>query len=190
MNLENNKFLKTYSYALTVGLSVFVATIAAYFLIISPLYKNTQKAGVELAAKEQKYADLKDKKEKLDSLKGQEAELKKQAEVVSNALPKEEEVGRFFIQLDALATSSNGKLKSVTKTTTSADTSSSAISSAGITKTVYTLPLELPTYFDLKSFIENSHSALRLFSINDFNITASNAGALSVSLTANSYTRK
>lgn len=190
MNLSDDKFLKNYGYAIMLGGITVFGALMLFFLIVKPLYLSTEKAKTDLTAKEHQYKALVDKKAKLDELKDREEELKKQAAIVSNALPKEEEIGRLFIQLDGLAVSSNGKLKSVTKTTTSTNTSGSAISSAGIVKTVYTLPLELPTYFDLKSFIASSQSALRLFSINDFNITASNAGALSVSLTANSYTRK
>lgn len=190
MNLKN-KTLKTYRYAIILGASAFVGAIAVYFLVVSPLYKSTQKAGVELATNEQTYKDLVARKAKLDGLKNKEIELKKQAEMVSNALPKEEEIGRMFIQLDGLAKDSNGSLKSVTKSSAGASADSSAdIASTGITKTVYSLPLTLPTYFDLKSFIANSSSALRLFSINDFNISATDAGAMTVNLTANSYTRK
>lgn len=191
MNLNKDNFFKSYGYAVILGLCTIFGAILVWFLIISPLYKSVGKAGKELASKEQQYTDLKDKKSKLDELKDKEAELKKQAAIVSNALPKDEEIGRLFIQLDALAKASNGKLRSVTKSniaTVTGDTSN--LSASGITKTVYTLPLDLPTYFDLKSFIASSSSALRLFSIDDFNISASNAGALTVSLTANSYTRK
>jgi len=186
----DNKFLKTYGYALAVGSITFVGAIVAYFLIIGPLYKNTEKSKLELTAKEEKYDGLVTKKARLDELKDKEAELKAQAVVVSNALPKEEEVGRMFIQLDALAKSSNGTLKSVSKSTTATADSTGNLDSAGITKTVYTLPLDLPTYFDLKSFIANSSSALRLFSIGDFSISASPEGSMTVNLTANSYTRK
>jgi Tfp pilus assembly protein PilO len=190
MNTEN-KTLKTYKYALILGASTLVGTVAVYFLIVSPLYKKMEQAGLELTAKEETYEGLVAKKAKLDGLKDKEAELKKQAEMVSNALPKEEEIGRMFIQLDALAKSSNGVLRSVSKSNAGAVAESSAdIASAGITKTIYSLPLTLPTYYDLKTFIADSRSALRLFSINDFNISASDAGAMTVSLTANSYTRK
>lgn len=189
MNLEDRK-LQKYQYAAVVGGVTLVGVIVAWFLILSPLYASTKNSGVELATKEKNYSDLVAKKDKLDKLKDQEAELKKQATTVSDALPKDEEVGRLFIQLDALAKGSNGKLRSVVKTTsTSSTTGTTELATTGITKTVYTLPLDLPTYFDLKSFINNSESALRLFSINDFNITASDAGALTVTLTANSYTR-
>jgi len=190
MNLENKRF-KAYSYALILGACVIVGTLGVWFLIVSPLYKTTQRAGTELTTKENKYSELTNKKDRLDELKDKEVELKKQAEIVSNALPKEEEIGRLFIQLDGLVRTSNGKLKSVSKSTSVSDTgNTSNLDSAGIVKTVYSLPLDLPTYYDLKSFILNSSSALRLFSINDFNITATDAGALTVNLTANSYTRK
>jgi Tfp pilus assembly protein PilO len=193
MNLENSKFFKNYGYAVIVSGVVFLGALLSWFLIISPLYANTQQSKVQLDAKNQEYTALKDKKSKLDQLKSQETELKAQATLVSNALPKDEEIGRLFIQLDALAKASNGTLRSVTKTiatATAAPTSTASLDSAGISKTVYSLPLELPTYFDLKTFIASSQSALRLFSINDFNISASNAGALTINLTANSYTRK
>lgn len=188
MNLEN-KTLKTYSYALILGFSTIVGAVIIYFLVVSPLYASTQKSGVELETKEAKYTELTNKKNKLNELKDKEEELKKQAAVVSNALPKEEEIGRLFIQLDGLAKSSNGTLKSVTKSAGSTTTDTTELSTAGINKTIYSLPLDLPTYFDLKTFIADSGAALRLFSINDFNITASDAGALTVNLTANSYTR-
>lgn len=172
------------------GFSIVIGVIVAWFIIVNPLYKSVIKSGEELASREQLLTDLTNKKNKLDELKDKEAELKKQATLVSNALPKDEEIGRLFIQLDSLAKLSNGRLKSVTKSTSTAVTGNTEnLSSAGITKTVYTLPLDLPTYFDLKSFIANSDTALRLFSINDFNISASEAGALTVNLTANSYTR-
>ena len=190
MNTKSDKFLKNYGYALIVSGSLFVVTILTWFLIISPLYTNVKKSGAELASKEQQYTDLTNKKNRLDELKDKEVELKKQATIVSNALPKNEDIGRLFIQLDALARSSNGVLSSVNKSTTSFDAGSSTdLPSSGITKTVYTLPLSLPTYFDLKTFISDSQAALRLFNINNFNISASDAGALTVILTANSYTR-
>jgi len=191
MNIGNDKFMKKYGYSLILGMATILGAIIVWFLIISPLYTNTQKSKTELALKETEYAALQNKKDKLDSLKDKEDELKKQAATVTGALPKEEEIGRLFIQLDGLAKESNGKLKSVTKTAgvTTATGDTTSLSSTGITKTVYTLPLELPTYFDLKSFIANSDSALRLFNINDFNITATPAGTLTVNLTANSYTR-
>jgi Tfp pilus assembly protein PilO len=189
MNTEN-KILKTYKYSLSLGAITLVGAIAIGFLVISPLYKKTQSSATELAAKEVQYEELVVKKTKLDGLKDKEAELKKQAALVSDALPKDEEVGRMFIQLDALAKASNGSLKSVSKTTANVSTDTSAdLSSAGITKTVYSLPLTLPTYFDLKSFIANADSALRLISINDLNISASDTGSITVNLTANAYTR-
>lgn len=189
MNLEERK-LQKYQYAAVVAGLTFLGAIAVWFIVLSPLYTSTKNAGVELAAKDQNYKDLVAKKEKLDKLKDQEAELKKQAATVSNALPKNEEIGRLFIQLDALAKNSNGKLRSVVKSGVAGATpAANDLSSTGITKTVYTLPLDLPTYFDLKNFIKSSETALRLFSINDFNIAASDAGALTVTLTANSYTR-
>jgi len=186
---NDNKFLKTYQYALVLGAVTLVGAIAVYFLAIAPLYKKTQAAGIELTTKEQKYDDLVAKKKKLDGLKDREAELKKQAEMVSNALPKQEEVGRMFIQLDALAKSSNGSLRSVSKSTAAAADANASLSATGITKTTYTLPLSLPTYYDLKNFIANSDQALRLFSINDISIAATDAGAMTVNLTANAYTR-
>jgi Tfp pilus assembly protein PilO len=188
MNIEN-KTIKTYSYALILGFFTIVGAIIIYFLIISPLYASTQKSGNELETKEKKYTELTDKKNKLDELKDKEDELKQQASIVSNALPKEEEIGRLFIQLDGLAKLSNGTLKSVTKSAGNVTSDTAELGNTGINKTVYSLPLDLPTYFDLKTFIAESRSALRLFSINDFNITSSSAGALTVNLTANSYTR-
>lgn len=186
----DEKNMQKYKYFLTLlGITV-VGTIAVWFLVLSPLIKTTSSAGTELKSKQTEYDSLVAKKNKLDTLKDQEAELKAKAETVSNALPSSEEIGRLFIQLDGLAQSSNGKLKSVTKvSTTTEDASASNLASAGITKNVYSLPLDLPSYFDLKSFIANSQSALRLFSINDFSISASDSGALTVGLTANSYTR-
>jgi len=46
MNLEN-KTLKTYGYALILGFSAVFGAIIIYFLIISPLYASTKKAGEE-----------------------------------------------------------------------------------------------------------------------------------------------
>lgn len=190
MNVMDDKFMQKYGYSIILGAVTVLGALLVGFLIIKPLYNNTQKSKAELALKESQYTALKNKKDRLDELKDKEDELKKQAAMVTGALPKEEEIGRLFIQLDGLAKASNGKLKSVTKTTAVAATGDTTnLSSAGITKTVYNMPLELPMYFDLKSFIANSQSALRLVNINDFNITATNAGALTVNLTANSYTR-
>jgi len=190
MNLSDDKFMKKYGYSVILGIVTVLGAIIVWFVIIGPLYANTQKSKAELEVKEAQYTALKNKKDKLDELKDKEDELKKQAATVTSALPKEEEIGRLFIQLDGLAKASNGKLKSVTKSTaTTATGNTTNLSSAGITKTVYNMPIELPMYFDLKSFIANSQSALRLFNINDFNITATNAGMLTVNLTANSYTR-
>ena len=190
MKIEQSKFFKSYGYAVILGVVTFFGAIGIYFFIISPLYTNTQKSGVELSVKEKEYESLQAKKSKLDSLKGKQEELKKQAAVVSNALPKEEDVGRLFIQLDGLVRASSGTLKSVTTVSVNTNTGDTAnLAAAGITKTVFTLPLELPSYFDLKSFISDSKSALRLLSISDFNISATDSGALNVNLTANSYTR-
>lgn len=189
MNLDDNKLFKSYGFAIILGAITFFGAIGVYFLIISPMYKSTQKSKIELTAKEQEYTTLTRKKEKLDGLKDKEEELKKQATLVSNALPKEEDVGRLFIQLDGLVRASNGNLKSVSTPTAPVSTDAN-LASAGITKTAFSLPLDLPTYFDLKSFITNSTSALRLLSISDITISASDSGAMNVNITANSYTRK
>lgn len=188
MKTENKNFEK-YKYALIVGVSTLIGALVLLFLVISPLYSKVTTTGDELDQAKQELTALENKKSKLDELKDRESELVAEAAKVSDALPTAEEVGRLFIQLDALATTSGGVLESVDKVTATTAIDSTDLTASGITTSSYDLKLTFPSYYNLKNFISSSESALRLVSIDSFDISADETGILQVNLTINSYTR-
>ncbi len=175
-----------YNYAVIVASGAAVALLLAGIFIVKPLLETVGKMDKEKQAKSATLAEMKKRESVLLGLKDQEDQLTKDSETITNALPTQADIGRLFIQLDTLAKDSGGTLKSVSQTNTQAPAKSTF---SGVAENTYSIPVEMPTYFALKQFIANSKDALRLLSIENLKISSTEAGQLSVSITAKSYAR-
>jgi Tfp pilus assembly protein PilO len=180
------KQINEYNYALYLGLGTAVVALFVSFIIIKPLFDKNSELRNTKSTQNAKLEKLLEKEKVLVSLKDKSSEIKTNSERVSSALPSSSDIGRLFIQLDELAKISGGSLKSVG---TNTNTVSETQAIPGINELTYSLPLDMPSYFALKKFFESSEEALRLLSITDVRIDSSDSGALSVNLSAKSYTR-
>jgi len=159
-------------------------------IVILPLYNSASSVTKEADQKTTELASLKSKKSVLDGLKDQEAQLKKSAGLVTSALPTDSDVGGLFIQVDALASQSGGKVLSITGASAAATTTATKTGFSGIQKYTYSVPVSFPNYFALKDFINGSKSALRLLNIDDIGISASDTGSIQAIMNITAYTRK
>jgi len=182
---------KKYNYALIVGAVTFFGTLLLLGFVIYPLYGLASTVTKEYDQKNQELTDLKNKKVVLDKLKNEESTLRKQADTVASALPESKDVGRLFIQIDALAKNSNGTIKSVTGSngTVTTATKSAGTGFTGIQKYTYTVPVSFKSYTDMKNFISQSKNALRLLNIDNVGITAGDTGSMDVNMTITTYAR-
>lgn len=175
--------LKKYYYVFGLVAGTFVVVLILSLFVIKPLVSTVLSMNEENNNLNTTLISLKAKQEALNKLKGQETQLENDSQTVSNALPTQADIGRLFIQLDSIAKASGGNLKSVT-------TSSSADNTAnGVTAITYSIPLDMPNYFAFKQFITNAQGALRLLSIDGVGVNASSTGALTLNISARSYTR-
>ncbi len=159
-------------------------------LVVYPLYNSAASATKEANQKSTELTDLKNKKNVLDGLKDKETELQKSAALVSSALPEGKDVGSLFIQVNALATQNNGEVHSIMGSgPANASTQTVATGFNGIQKYTYSVPVAFNNYISLKSFIQNSKSALRLLNIDDISISATDTGSLDVNLDITTYAR-
>lgn len=178
---------KKYYYSIILGVCTLLGLLVGVFLIIRPLYSNSQKITKEYKEKTAILDELKDKKAKLEELKSKEEQLKADAEKVEAALPQAKDVGRLFIEVDQVAKESSGSVKSVSE----GSGVNSTPTSEGINKISYSVPASFPDYFKLKEFIMRTEQALRIVDISGLDMTtAQTGGAMDVKFTANTYVRK
>ncbi|MDD5693547.1 MAG: hypothetical protein WC437_02895 [Patescibacteria group bacterium] len=191
MAIKDNKSLlnNKYTYSVGLGAATFLIAILAIFLIISPFYAKAKKLTTEAKVKKQELNYLTEKKSKLEDLKNREDELKQNAELVRSALPENKDVGRLFIQLDELARSNKGVIKSVAEAGMANATVTTETNFPGVQKNTYSVPIEFNNYFDYKAFIVKSENALRLLNIDEVSIKAKDTGEISASLTTSAYSR-
>ena len=175
-----------YQYASVLGVSVLVGVIIISLFILRPLYAKNIEMRAEKNKRTVALEALQERERVLLGLKDKAEEIKEESERVSKALPASDDIGRLFIQLDELAKISGGDLSGVSSENS---TASDSVTSAGVGVTRYSLPLEEPSYFAFKKFLESSEEALRLLSINDVRVDSSESGILSINLNVESYTR-
>jgi len=191
--VENRITKHKYFFSTAVFAATGIAAFILFFVVISPFFSKAQELTDEAKAKQDELSYLEDKKVKLEALKSREEDLKKDAELVRNALPEQKDVGRLFIQLDNMAKTSGGNLNAVTESSgalaaaTTTDTVGSP--SVGIQKITYTLPIDFKDYFGFKDFINKAESALRILAVEDFSLNASGTGGVSATINAATYVR-
>ncbi len=189
MKNEKSILHNKYAYAVGLGAATFLIAIFAFLVIISPFYSKAKKLTAEAKTKKQELTYLTDKKSKLEELKNKEDELKQKAELVRNALPEDKDVGRLFIQLDELARSNKGLIKSVSEAGAANMAVTTETGVAGVQKNVYSVPIEFNKYEDYKTFITKAENALRLINVDSVSIKAKDTGELSVTLDTTAYSR-
>jgi Tfp pilus assembly protein PilO len=182
---------KKNNYAIFLTVGTVLVSLLIIGIVIYPLYNTAASTTKDANQKSTELNDLKNKKKVLDSLKDKESDLKKSADLVSAALPQGKDIGGLFIQVDALAKQSGGKVTSVTGTGATTTTGSQATSTGfnGIQKYSYTVPVSFSDYASFKSFIQNSKTALRLLNIDDISISASEAGSIDAVFNITTYAR-
>ncbi len=195
--VDKNKALgrgNKYIYATTMGIILVLAVILLSLFVIKPLYGSAKKVTTDVKDKQEELQKLEEKKVKLEGLKDREEELKAQSEKISDALPQTKDVGRLFIQINDTATGSSGSVKSVNEGSGGVDVAASPAPTeqqavGSIQRTTYSVPIDFGTYFDWKNFVGKVETALRLVSIGDFSVRASEAGAINSNITITTYTR-
>lgn len=188
---RNNK----YTYAVVLSVVLVLGVVLLSLFVIKPLFADAQKVTKEVKDKKTELTKLQDKKAKLEALKDKEEELKKQAATISNALPESKDIGRLFIQINDIATGSGGTVKSVAEsgsatagaTTTATPTTQTTF--GNVQQSIYTIPIDFGSYFDWKNFVTKTETALRLVSIGDFTVNATDSGTMTSSVTITTYTR-
>jgi Tfp pilus assembly protein PilO len=193
--VENKVTKSKYFFSTTVFVVTGVAAVALFFVVILPFFNKAQELTAETKIKQTELKKLEDKKAKLEELKTREEELKKEAETVRNALPEQKDVGRLFIQLDNMAITSGGEIKSVTEggsngVAQAATTTNVGSSETGIQKVKYAIPIEFRNYSGIKDFVTKTESALRICGIDDFSIMVSqDANGLTTSFNTTTFVR-
>lgn len=182
MELEKNNLNKKYLYFLTVISLTVLSVLLLFFLAIRPLYNSNKSFSAELKSKKENLTYLEDKKSKLDGLKSREAELNEDAKKVAAALPTEKDAGRIFIQFDQIANSVGAKLTSVSEAGSGSSAGSATATTttnvgAGLTKISYSAPITLPGYSNFIDILNRAEGALRIFKIDNINLSADQSGA-------------
>lgn len=182
MELEKNNLNKKYLYFLSVISLTVLSVLLLFFLAIRPLYNSNKSFSAELKSKKENLTYLEDKKSKLDGLKSREAELNEDAKKVAAALPTEKDAGRIFIQFDQIANSVGAKLTSVSEAGSGSSAGSTTSTTttnvgAGLTKISYSAPITLPGYSNFIDILNRAEGALRIFKIDNINLSADQSGA-------------
>lgn len=183
MKKKNNFAIILAAATVSIGLLV-------VFFGIYPLYKSASAVTKEVNQKSDELKGLKNRKAILDGLKDREDELNKSAELVASALPDSRDVGGLFIQVNALAAKTGGKVSSMSGSSSPSGATATDTGFSGIEKYTYGVPITFTSYLSFKEFVASSKNALRLLNIDDVMISANEASGLSVTMNLTTYTRK
>jgi Tfp pilus assembly protein PilO len=179
-----------YKYAaLMIGGGILVA-ILLVSLIGIPIWKDMQKNTATAKARQDEYKMLSDKLENLKKLSEKEKELKEKNAKVLAALPEDKDVSRLFVQFENIATQSGLTVKQVSEggaagTATQAPASTTT---GDIIPVVYQVSATSKDYNSLKTALTNFEKALRIVSIDSFDVTNGESG-MNINFNITTYKR-
>lgn len=172
---------------LMIGGSIIVA-ILLVSLIGLPLWNDLKKNTGDIKTTKSELDLLTEKLVNLKGLSSREAELKTKNEKVLAALPEDKDISRLFVQYENIAAQSGITVKKVSEGSESAAPTTGNESSELIIPVTYKIIGNATDYMAFKNSLTNFEKALRLVSIDSFDIS-NNTKDFNVTFNITTYKR-
>jgi Tfp pilus assembly protein PilO len=178
--------------SLLLSIAIFVAALFVYSTFVVPEYESVNSLRGEAQAKQQTLEEQQTILDKVSSLLSRYQSIPKLGEVVSVALPADEDVAGAFQQLYSIAAAS-GVLIQQFSVNTSIGLDSSRARDVQAVRSVGTAQINLylsGTYESFKTFVEAAERNMRIMDITGLKIQSAGRGAgstLLFNLTINTY---
>lgn len=186
-DLKQNAQKNPYTYLVSVIAITLLVVIVAVAFVLIPCIKKVSTLSTELKSVQQEKTFLTKRKASLEALNNDKEDYLKQSEIVLNALPENKEVGKLFVQVDQIATSSNSTIENFSENALATEVTKNVL--PGVTKISYTSDVKIGDYFSFKEFLTKFEGALRLVTIDGVSITSDDTGSIKATLTVSTFVR-
>lgn len=179
-----------YKYAVLMIAGAILGVILLSTLIGMPVWKDMKKNSATAKARKDELTMLTEKLENLKNLSKKEKELKEQNAKVLAALPEDKDISRLFVQFENIAAQSGLSVKQVSEggPAGASGTASTEPAKSAITPVTYQVSGTAKDYNSLKTALSKFEEALRIVSIDSFEVTSGTSG-MNVNFTITTYKR-
>lgn len=172
---------KNYTYPVSVIAGALLICFLTGFFIVKVQYKTGVKLSKEIKTKGENLKKLESKLAKLQELKSREEELTSKKDRVLAALPEDKDVSRLFVEVEKMISDTGAFVESAKEGSGSqaatSTTNSTNINIPGVANHSYDIMFNTSTYESIKNSLDNMEKALRLVSLDSFNVDADEGGS-------------